>query len=229
MCGASSQQKSAFANEQKVSNLLTEGLQQIAGDNQLILGNLVKGLTPIQTAGPSQFGFAPAEEAALRTDTAEQLNQASAQTANAVRGAVASRGGGTTYLPSGSEASIIGSLAQDTAVKEAEAQSAITAKGYDIGRQNWEFATQELATAPGELENPITNAGSAASGAASSEMQGGTAITAANQAWEGPVGQIIGGVAGGALKGGINIGGGGPANLPLSDTSGSTNPGTAYS
>jgi hypothetical protein len=210
MCGASSQQESAFANEAKVSSLLTTGLQQIAGDNQLILGNLTKGLTPIQTAGPSQFGLSPAEEAAERTDVAEQGAQAGAQTANAVRSAISSRGGGTSYLPSGSEASIIGSLAQQTAVQEAEQQSAITQKGYDIGRQNWEFATQELATAPGELENPITNAGSAASGAAGQEMSGANAITAANQAWMGPVGQIIGGVAGGALKGGINIGGGAP-------------------
>lgn len=199
MCGASSQEKSAFANETKVSSLLTEQFQKFAGDNASILNELTQNLTPIQAAGPSQFGFAPSEEAALRTGATEQLSAAGAQTANAVRGAVASRGGGTTYLPSGSEASIIGALAQDTAVKQAEARDAITSKGYDVGRQNWEFATEGLTKAPGALESPVIGAGEAATGGAKAEMEGGQAITAANQAWMQPVGALAGGVIGGLL------------------------------
>jgi hypothetical protein len=195
-CGASRQQKDAFAQEQKVSGLLTENFTEFAGDNKAILKNITEGLTPIAEAGPSQFGFAPAEEAALRTDAAEQLNAAGANATNAVRAAVASQGGGTTFLPSGSSASILGALAQDTAVKEAEAQSGITAKGYDIGRENWMYATKELAAAPGELENPVTSAGGAAVSAADLEQQGAKAITDAQNAWMAPVGQIIGGVAG---------------------------------
>jgi hypothetical protein len=199
MCGASGEEKTAFANETKVSNLLTNQFQKFAGDNAAILSELTHNLTPIQSAGPGQFGFTPSEEAAIRTGTAEQLNAASANVSNAVRSAVASKGGGTTYMPSGSEASIIGSLAQDSAVKEALAQSAITQKGFDVGRQNWEFATEGLMKAPGELENPVTGAGEGALGGAKAEMEGGQAITSANQAWMQPVGAIIGGVAGGAL------------------------------
>lgn len=179
--------------------MLTTQLSEFAGNNLAILREIQNNLKPIQSAGPEQFGFAPSEEAALRTGTAEQVAAAGAQTANAVRGAVASRGGGTTYLPSGSEASIIGSLAQDTAVKEALAQSAITAKGYDVGRQNWEFATEGLMKAPGELENPVTGAGDAALGGAKAEMEGGKDITDANNAWMQPVGEIIGGIAGGLI------------------------------
>lgn len=210
MCGASSQQKAAFANEQVVANLLKTQFQDFAGTNKEILNSITSALTPIEEAGPGQFGFTPAEEAAIRTGTAEQLNTGAAQTANAVRSAVASRGGGTTYLPSGSEASIIGSLAQDTAVKEAEAQAGITQKGYDIGRQNFEFATEGLMKAPGAVESPVIQAGEAAGGAAGREMEGGTAITQANQAWMQPVGQIIGGVAGAAM-GLPGVGGGASA------------------
>lgn len=199
MCGASSQQKDAYANETKISGLLTENFENFAGTNSAILKNITGALTPIAEAGPGQFGFTPGEEAAERTDAAEQLNSAGANATNAVRSAVASQGGGTTYLPSGSSASILGALAEDTAVKEAEAQSNITQKGYDIGRQNWEFATNELAAAPGALENPVTGAGDAAVAGANLEQSGAAAITQADQAWMQPVAQIIGGVAGGLI------------------------------
>lgn len=192
MCGASSQEKTAFGNEQKLSQLLTTNFQEFAGKNSAILENITSALNPIVSAGPSQFGLAPAAEAAERTSAAENISAAGAQASNAVRGALASRGGGTTYLPSGSEASIIGSMAQDTAVKEALAQSSITQKGYDIGRQNWEFATEGLMKAPGELENPVTAAGKDLMPAAEAVSQGADKITAANRAWEAPVGKIVG-------------------------------------
>lgn len=174
---------------------MTENFENFAGTNANILKELTGSLTPIVEAGPGQFGFTPSEAAAMRTDAAEQLNAAGANATNAVRSAVASQGGGTTFLPSGSSASILGALAQDTAVKEAEAQSGITQAGYAQGNKNWLAATQELAGAPGELENPITGAGDAAVSGANLEQSGANAITQANQAWMQPVGQIIGGVA----------------------------------
>jgi hypothetical protein len=192
MCGASSQEKMAFGNEEKISSLLTENFQEFAGKNAAILDNMVKSLSPIESAGPSQFGLAPAEEAAERTVTAENMSAAGAQATNAVRSALASRGGGTSYLPSGSEAEILGSIAQDTAVKEALAQAKITERGYDVGRQNFEFATEELGKAPGELENPVVNAGNSALSGAEGEQKGAEAITQANQAWMAPVAGIIG-------------------------------------
>lgn len=222
MCGASSQQKQAYANETKVSNMLTTIAQNFATTNTDMLSEIKGSLTPIQEAGPSQFGLAPAAEAAERTSAAENISAAGAQAANAVRASVASRGGGTTYLPSGSEASIIGSLAQDTAVKEALAQSAITQKGYDIGRQNWEFATEGLEKAPGAFETPVVQAGEAASGAAASQMKGATDITSANQAWMQPVGAIVGGVAKGALA--LGTGGASAA----ASTAGGAFPGQTY-
>lgn len=179
---------------------MTENFQQFAGENQNILGELTGSLTPIAEAGPSQFGLSPAAEAAERTSAAENLNSAGANASNAVRSAIASQGGGTTYLPSGSADSILGALAENTAVQEAEAQTGITEQGYNLGRQNWLAATQELAQAPGELENPVSGAGNAAVSGANLEQQGAQAITQADQAWMQPLGQIIGGVAGGAMK-----------------------------
>lgn len=213
MCKASSQQKQAYANETKVSGMLTSQFADFAGENQAILSDLTGHMQPIEDAGPSQFGLSPAEEAAERTMTAEQLNSAAGQTANAVRGAVASRGGGTSYLPSGSEDAILGSLAQDTAVKEALAQSQITTRGYDIGRQNWEFATQELGKAPGELEAPVISAGSAAIGGAKAQQEGADAITAANQAWMKPVAGLAGGIISDFLPGGKKNSSGGTTTI----------------
>jgi hypothetical protein len=192
LCGASDQEKAAFANEQKISNLLTTNFQEFAGKDSAILDNMIKSLSPIQAAGPSQFGLTPVAEAAERTSAAENISAAGAQASNAVRSAMASRGGGMSYLPSGSEAEIVGTIAQDTAVKEALAQSNITAKGFDIGRQNWEFATEGLTKAPGALESPITQAGGEAVTGAGQEQKGAEAITAANQAWMAPVAGIIG-------------------------------------
>jgi len=199
MCKASSQQKQAYANEQKVSNLLTSQFQEFAGENQAILSDLTGHLQPIEDAGPSQFGMSPTEEAAERTMTAEQMQSAGAQAANSVRGAIASRGGGTAFLPNGAEDAILGQLATDNATKEALAQAKITQRGYDIGRENWQFATSGLTRAPGELENPVTSAGGEAVSGANMEQKGADAITEANQAWMKPVAGLAGGIIGDLL------------------------------
>jgi hypothetical protein len=210
-CGASSQQKSAFADEQKTAGMLRDNLAEFAGTNQGILKDLMAELTPIASAGPGQFGFSPAEETALRTSATENLAAASRNATNSYRSAMASAGGGNLHLPSGSEAAINASLAEDAASKQAAAQLGITEKGYDIGRQNWEMATQGLASAPGQLENPVTSAGNAAVGGGQVEQSGAQAITDANNAWMAPVAGLIGGVAGGLIPK-IPGGGGGKTN-----------------
>src|SRR5262249_46460177 len=119
----------------------------------------------------------------------------------ALRSSLAAEGGGNTYLPSGSKAAIEGSRAQQQANAQATAQLGITEKSYDLGRQNFFQATQDLGAIPGELENPATAAGSAASGAAGQEMSGATDIANANNAWIAPVAGMIGGLGGAALGG----------------------------
>jgi len=151
-------------------------------------------------AGANQYGFSQGEDAAMRTQATEQNAAAGRNASNATRSALASVGGGNTLLPNGSSAAINAGLAEDQAQKQAESQLAITQKGYDVGRQNFFGAEQALAAAPGELEAPISQAGSVASGAASNEMEGGTAITQANQAWVAPVAGMIGAIGGAAAS-----------------------------
>jgi hypothetical protein len=197
MCGATSGQTAAAANEVKVSDLLRTDMQLVFGKNQNLLDTLTKALSPQVQAGPNQYGFAPGQDAAMRTQATEQIGQAGANATNATRNAVAGQGG--MNLPSGSEAAIESELAQTQANQEASAQLGITEKGYEAGRQNYFQSVKDLAGAPGELEAPATSAGNAAIGGASQQMQGADSIAAANQAWMAPLGGLVGAVGGKAL------------------------------
>jgi len=218
MCGASEGQKMAAASLGKISGQMSYFLEKVMGENMNILGMIKNALAPIVTGGPSQFGMSPAEEAAKRTAATANITAAGRRAADATRSALASRGGGNIYLPSGSEAAIESGLAQNIAEKQAEAQLGITEEGYKIGRENFFRGTGMLTAAPGELEGPIAQAGGAAVGAGKASSEAQEAITAANQAWMGPVGGIIGGVATKLIPG---IGAlGGATNPPPAGASG---------
>ena len=197
LCGATGAQKTAQANEMKVSDLLTSDFQKIFSGNDNILQSITGALEPVVNAGPNQYGFSSAEDAALRTQATDTLAAAGRNTTNAVRSAVAANGG--MNLPSGSEAAIEGSLAESEANKQAEAQLGITEKGYETGRENFFKSEGALASAPGALENPATAAGSAAEGAAGAAMQGATDIATAQNAWIAPVAGAIGAVGAAAM------------------------------
>jgi len=216
VCGASSQQKEAFGTIKTLENTLRGDFQTIFGENQGILNMLEGSLAPQVRGGPGAYGFSASEDAARRGQATEQIAQAGSQAANAVRSAVASRGGGNTFLPSGSQEAIDAALAQDTAVKQAEAQLGITEQGYETGRENY-FKSLALAGAlPGELENPATRAGYVALGGAEAQEKGAEAITQANQAWMAPVAGMLGAV-GGAAIGRFGGGGGGIPNPSIND------------
>jgi hypothetical protein len=198
VCGATKGQKDAAAQEASIASSLDSNFKKIFAGNESILSNITSSLTPIIEAGPGQYGYTGAEDAALRTQATATNAAASQQVTNAVRSAEAARGGGNTYIPSGAEAEIEGSLAQTEAQKQADAQLGITEKGYETGRQNFFQSTQDLAQAPGALENPAIAAGSTASGAAATSMQGQTDIANANNAWIAPVAGMIGAIGGAA-------------------------------
>lgn len=199
LCGATGGQKQAAGNEMKVSNLLTSDYEKIFADNNNILDSITGALKPVVEAGPSQYGFNATEDAAMRTQATDRIASAGRSATNAVRSTLASQGGGNTYLPSGSEAAIIGSLAEDQASKQADAQLSITEKGYETGRENFFKSEGALTAAPGALENPATAAGGAAEGASTAAMGGQTDIANAQNAWMAPVAGIVGSVAGGLL------------------------------
>lgn len=208
MCGASGQQKQAYGDIASLANTLRSNFQTIFAGNMNILNNLESSLAPTVAGGVGQYGFTGAEDAAKRTQATEQIAQAGAQASNLVRGSLAAQGGGNTFLPSGSEAAIESSLAQNTAVKQAQAQLGITEQGYETGRENYFQSVGLAGGLPGELENPATSAGNAALGGAQAQMEGANAITQANNAWVAPVAGMIGAV-GSAALGIPSLGGGG--------------------
>src|SRR5258706_5944922 len=192
-CGATGGQKTAQANEVKVSDLLRTDMQLVFGKNQNLLDTLTKALSPTVQAGSSQYGFSPTEDAARRTQATQQIAAAGQNATNATRNAVAGQGG--MNLPSGSEAAIESELAQNQANAQASAQLGITAQGYEAGRENYFRSVSDLGGAPGQLENPATNAGNAAMGAARTQMQSATHLTKPNNAWMSAVVGLLGGVA----------------------------------
>ena len=214
LCGASGGQKAAFKQAQKTSQSLSNLSELMASDAQLIFGkdqhildSIMGALEPVVDKGANQYGFSSAEDAALRTQATANLAAAGRNTTNAVRSAVAANGG--MNLPSGSEAAIEGSLAENEAQKQADAQLQITKEGYQTGRQNFFAAEGAAASAPGALENPAiaasnaaVGAGNAAMGAAQENIQDQTQLNDLNNAWVAPVTGAIGGaakVAGGML------------------------------
>ena len=209
MCGASKEQKESYGNVKSLGNMLRGAFQTIFAKNQGILDHLEASLDPQVRGGASAYGYSASEDAAKRGQATEQIAQAGTQAANVVRSAAASRGGGNTFLPSGSQEAIDATLAQDTAVKQAEAQMGITEQGYEVGRENYYKSVALAGALPGELENPATQAGDVALGGAKAQEQGAEAITQANNAWMAPVAGMLGAV-GGAAIGRIPTGGSAP-------------------
>jgi len=192
MCGVSGIEKQAFSSLTSVENTLRQNFQTIFGKNQKILDMLEGALAPQIQGGPSQYGNTPAADAAKRGRATESISAAGTQAANAVRSAAASRGGGNTFTPSGSQEAIDASLAQDTAVKQAEAQMGITEQGYETGRENCYKSLGLAGAFPAELENQATAAGSAALGGAEAQLKGAQFITDTSNAWVGPVAGALG-------------------------------------
>src|SRR4030081_1020551 len=102
LCGATKGQKDAAAQEMSTAKSMSSAFDTIFKGNENILKSITGALTPVVQAGPSQYGFSSAEDAALRTRAMDSNAAASQQVTNAVRSAEASRGGGNTYIPTGS-------------------------------------------------------------------------------------------------------------------------------
>ena len=196
MCGASSQQKNAYAKTQALSDTLTGDFNKVFAGNQNILTNLVTSLKPIVAAGVGQFGYTPQETEALRSEAKASTAAATRQAQGIASEQLAGVGGGNQVLPSGAKESVLGDIAEKGAQAGAAAQQGITTSGYEQGRQNYFKAEGDLASAPGQLENPATQMEQSALTGTENLTKSADAITAANRAWEKPVLGAIGAVAG---------------------------------
>lgn len=193
--GASSDQKALEKSQAGFYEALKAQQSAAFGQQQALFSAIRNVYDPIIAAGPNQYGFAGAEDRALRTQATEGTAAGYRAAEKATSEALAARGGGNTFLPSGAEADIHARVAGAAAGQESEQQLGITKAGYDVGRQAFDKATGvEMGVATGY--NPLGYAG-AATGAGSSAFNMATEIQKANAAAS-PWG-TIGGIVGGAL------------------------------
>lgn len=201
MCGASQQQENLATSQSNFYNQLTSQYQTEFSQNQAILSNLTKTLTPIINAGPSQQGYSPEEIAALNAQATEGTAAGYRSTATAMNEQEAALGGGNSPITSAAQEQL-----QSTAMTNAEnqltnAKTGILQSGFQQGATNFANATGQLVGAVGGTENPLSGAAGATTGAGSSAMTGATDVNNANNQWEG----LLGGLASSALSGGIQL------------------------
>lgn len=226
--GASQAQVNLQNQQASFYQTMTQAYQTQFANQSAILAAISKTLQPIVTLGPSQYGFSPAEDTALRTQATEGTAAEYGAASRALGQAISSEpglskfspvaAGGETYIPSGARDQLTEQLLSSEALTKSNQQLGITEAGYQQGLQNYQFATGALGGVASQY-NPLGYAGSA-TGAGSSAFNSATEVQKMNNAaspW-GVVGGILGGVAGsflgpvGASIGssiGSKIGGGG--------------------
>jgi len=194
MCGASSEQKQTYAEQNAFYGQLTSEYATVFGEDQSILNEMTAIYKPILEAGPNQKGFSSEEETALRTQATEGTAQNYQKAAVALSESLNARGGGDTYIPSAADEEIKAELASSAAGQESREQLGITEENYAQGRAQFNAASSVLATEAGLL-NPTGFAG-ATTGAGSAAAQTANEITQANNSWIAPVLGAVGGVLG---------------------------------
>jgi hypothetical protein len=198
MCGATQQQTEVSNEQNEFYKMLTQQYSTIFGQSQAITGALTSAYLPILKAGPSQTGFAPGQENAMRTQADENIGQNYAQAQKATAQVLAARGGGDTLLPSSISSNILAQNVNQAAQQRSAAQNSITQANYAQGYQNWGTAANVLGSTAG-LINPTSYAAQT-TGAGGQAMQGATDIAnAANSPWNAAFGALgsIGGMAAG--------------------------------
>jgi hypothetical protein len=202
MCGATKDQTDLGNQQQAFYQTLSNEYSQIFGQSQAITSALTSAFTPILAAGPSQTGFAPTEENALRTQNTENVATDYAQAQKATAQILAARGGGNTMLPSSVTSNILAGNANAAAATRAQGNTAITQANYAQGYQNWNTASNVLGSTAGLL-----NPNAYASSATTSGTAAGTTLNQIAQASFAPWGAAIGAlgsIGGAAVSGGMS-------------------------
>lgn len=208
--GASAEQKQQAAAEAQLAQQQAQFMQAVQAQQAqeyaaqtAVLSSLQKAWAPILAAGPGQFGLTPEEATALRTQATEGTAGEYAKAAQAVGASQAASTPLGVY--SGVNKQIQATIASQAAADQAAKQLGITQYGYDLGRSQFQNATNVMSGVAG-LQNPLgwtgaaTGAGSAASGATQGAFQDYTKIQEMENAaspW---------GVVGGILQGGLTAG-----------------------
>jgi hypothetical protein len=195
MCGSTSGQTQVSDEENQFYQTLTNQYNTVFGQSQAITGALTSAFMPILQAGPSQTGFSPSEDTALRTQNTEGVATDYAQAQKATAQILAARGGGDTLLPSSVNANILAQNANQAAAQRATGENQITQANFQQGYQNWAQAASVLGSTAG-LVSP-TSFGGMTTGAGTAAMTGATDVaSAANSPWNAAFGAL--GAVGGA-------------------------------
>src|SRR5665213_784693 len=128
------QQQSDFA-----TSLAQNYATQFSGQGA-ILASLHSSLKPIIAAGPGQYGYSNAEDAALRTQASAGTSSAFRKDKQSLGETQAAEGGGDEFLPSGVKGQQQQNLAVAYANRESDQQLGITSSGYDVGRKQYDTA-----------------------------------------------------------------------------------------
>jgi hypothetical protein len=158
MCGDNEDLKNVTNEQQDFYKKLSAQYDTIFGQNQAITGALTSAFTPILKAGPSQTGFSPEQENALRTQNVENVATDYGQAQKATAQILAARGGGNTLLPSSVDANLLAQNTAAAAAQRSQGDLGITQSNYAQGYQNWNTAANVLGSTAGLL-NPTGYAG----------------------------------------------------------------------
>jgi hypothetical protein len=198
LCKVTDQEKNAASNLQQMTDTLKGSFSTAFAGQQAILDNIDRSIKATIAAGPSQYGFSAQQDAALRTQASEGTAGAYKMARQATGEALAARGGGNVYLPSGTEDVLKAEVANRAASQEASQQLGITEAGWQTGRQNYLDAVG-IGQKSAQIFDPTAYSSQALSGARDTfeaQHQMATEPTTA-----GVVGGILGSVAGTALGG----------------------------
>jgi hypothetical protein len=177
------------------------------GNQQVIFGLMQQQFQSIFQLGPSQEGFAPAEEQALTGQAIAGTATNYAAAAKAVNEQLAAQGGGNSLVGSGGAAQLKAETAQAAAGQESQELTQIKEANYQQGYKQWLAAGQGLGEI-GAAENPLGFEGAATS-AGSAAGTTANQIAQENNSWINAAIGAAGAIGGGFLSGGLSFGGGG--------------------
>lgn len=198
LCKDDSNQENAATSLKDITKQLQSSFSTNFSAQQAILNNINNSTKAIIAAGPSQYGFTAQEDAAMRTQ-ADEGTAASYRSARQATGeALASIGGGNTFLPSGTSAVLKAQNANAAAAQQADQNLSITKAGWDTGRQNYMNAVGAGETTA-KILDPSQYSAQAEKGA--NDTFGAYQAIASEPTTGGVVGGILGSVAGTALGG----------------------------
>lgn len=197
LCKQSADQGLATYNSKLMMQNFMGDMKQRFGEQSGIFDQLTKANQAIYAAGPDQQGWGPQQRAAINTLTdqgvANNYQMAKAATGNAL----ASIGGGNTFLPSSVNAGLTAQNAIAAANSRSNLQNQNTVANYEQGRNNWLNAGQAL-SGVASMEDP-TKYGNQALAANENYFGQATQIFNQNQQAKSQMWGTIGGLAGSFL------------------------------